>query len=429
MFKTIAYLISRYMAKIREHGLNAILTMLGPVAVAGAHFWISLLLIAHMSAADFGIFAFAMVMMQLGTGFSDGLLGSPMAVSQGNTEKRPYLVFAFINWIYSIAYASITFVALWFFSDSLTAFAFSLYIMIMIFRWFGRAYLLTNGNRKFVNRSDVFYSIFLVAVSGLVHLNDQIDLKIVVMIMLIAAVISTPLLGRAFFAVQLKARHWRLLKDFIPIWKSRAKWSIIAVMANAMTIESHVFIVTLMRGPEGFAPIAVAALFFRPTLIGIYALAQIERPKISGCAVKYGTGSAKDATRLFIAITTTLWAVNAVVAAMISIWALHLVLSASYDTSVVQFCVLTLAAVMLVRSIRQPVLTFLQATNQFQSVANITLYIAPFSLLFAAVGLWIAGAAGSILGLLIADVALLCAMLTGYAKTMDMGDLLGRHVK
>lgn len=424
MMKKIAQLIRHYITKISENGPSAIFAMLGPVAVAGAHFLTSIALIPHVTATDFGIFAFAMVLLQLGAGFSDGLLGSPMAVAQASrgkgTKQRSFTVFAFINWIYCAFFAAFSFIILMWFTDHFTAAVFSLFIMIMTFRWFGRSYLLTIGHKKSVNKSDILYSASLITALGLFALLADINLERVVIIMMIASMISTPFLGRVFFSMQLKANQWALLRDFIPIWRNQAGWSIMAVLANAATIESHVFVVTFIAGPQSFAPIALAALFFRPTLIGIYALTQTERPKIADIVMKEGIHAAKTVTKSFITITTTLWLMNAVLAGVISIWALHLVMHGSYDVATVRACVLSLAVVMVVRCVRQPVLAFLQATNQFRLVANITLYIAPFSLLFAAVGLWIGGVVGSIIGLLIADATLLTAMFFYYTQTSEI---------
>jgi hypothetical protein len=287
----------------------------------------------------------------------------------------------------------------------------------MIFRWFGRSYLLTINNRKSVNRSDILYSVSLVAGLGFISFLSIINLDRIVTMIIIAALISTPFLGRRFFSIQMQATRLALFRDFIPIWKKQAGWSMIAVLANAVTIESHVFVVTFISGPEAFAPIALAALFFRPTLIGIYALTQTERPKLANLVIKDGIYAAKIATKSFITITTTLWFANGVLAVSISLLPLQVFMDDSYDISMVRACILALATVMAVRCIRQPILTFLQATNQFRLVANITLYIAPFSLLFSAIGLWFAGAAGSVLGLLIADIILFAAMLFYYART------------
>lgn len=424
MFSKSAHPIRQYITKISENGPSAIYAMLGPVAVAGAHFLVSLLLIPHVSATEFGIFAFAMVLLQLGAGFSDGLLGSPMSVAQASAEKRAqqcsYIVFAFINWIYCAFFAAASFIILLWFTDSFTAAVFSFFIMVMTFRWFGRSYLLTIGNRNAVNKSDILYSGSLIVALGLISLIADITLERVVSMMVMAAAISTPFLGSRFFSMQLKATRWALMRDFMPIWKNQAGWSIIAVLANAATIESHVFVVTFIAGPQSVAPIALAALFFRPSLIGIYALTQTERPKIARTVLKEGIHAAKTTTKTFVSITTTLWLINAVLAGAISICALHLVMNDGYDVSTVRACVLSLAAVMAARCIRQPILAFLQATNQFRLVAKITLYVAPLSLIFASAGLWIAGAVGSILGLLIADTMLLAAMLFYYTNTQDI---------
>jgi hypothetical protein len=395
---------------LARKGFDTFLSMLGPVSVAGAHFLASAMLIPHLSAADYGVFAFALVLLQLANGFSDGLLGTPLAVSHAAEGESQVPVFSSVNWLYSLGFSFVAFFILISLTGVEASGTCAIFLAIMSFRWFGRSLMLVRGHRKKANWSDLSYASMLVGLLAVCYLTHNIYPLIVFAAMIVASAFSVLVLGGDFVRSQTNSFSFQAIKDFVPIWKTQAGWSILSVIANAATIEAHVFVVTFIAGPAVYAPIAIASLFFRPTLIGMYSIAQVERPKISKNFVQHGESNAKRATLEFLGINVVLWLGNCVAALLIAYYGTRFLDGKSYDIKLVQACVIAIGAVILVRVIRLPLITYLQAVGRFKSIAGITLYTAPVSIALAATGLYIGGALGSLVGLLLADIMYLSAV-------------------
>ena len=65
------------------------LSAIGPVAVSGAHFLASLIILHHMTRAEFGQFSFLLVIVPFGISLSSGLLGAPLVIAWGLMRGAP----------------------------------------------------------------------------------------------------------------------------------------------------------------------------------------------------------------------------------------------------------------------------------------------------------------------------------------------------
>ncbi|MBU1314574.1 MAG: hypothetical protein KJ947_02840 [Alphaproteobacteria bacterium] len=408
---------------IIRRGFSGVVSMAGPVAVAGAHFLASALLIPHVDPAEFGTFAFAMVVLQVFTGISDGLLGSPMAVTAHNAGSNNLNVFWSVNIIYCTFVFLISLVIFLGFTGATGASFLAVFVATMTFRWFCRALLIQQDKKKHVWLADILYSCLLVGLLALVWVFEIITIEIVTLSLCAAAMITLPLFLWALRGVLRIQPMLAASKAFRPIWIEHSRWSLLGVGANAITIESHVFVVSLIAGPAAFAPVAVAALLYRPTLIGIYSIAQVERPRIAKIAHESGVEKGARETGIFIIVLCVMWFANSV-GASILISFFGEALSDKYDLSVVTECAALLGAVMLVRSIRHPLLTFLQAVHRFKAVATMTGFVAPISVVATISGLYVGGVTGSIAGLLFSDIALLVAVYTQFRTYSRSADAL-----
>src|SRR5690606_21908036 len=65
------------------------------------------------------------------------------------------------------------------------------------------------------------------------------------------------------------------------VWRLQSKWALVGVASTEATANSHAWLVTFTAGPASFAPIAAAALLFRPVGLCAMALTQLERPLLA----------------------------------------------------------------------------------------------------------------------------------------------------
>ena len=385
------------------------LTVGGPIVVAGANFLVSLLLIPAVSPATFGVYSFGMVLLQVAMGVSDGLLGAPLAVHAARDASRSHktrLHFHKVGVLLVVAASLVIAMSLAVLHTLGAAMLFGLYSGAMLMRWYGRANAFVDDQPLRVGVSDIAYAVTLLGLVGMLFVAGSISFTAVIGCLVAAAVVGLFALGTVALRAQILDARAGSTSDFIPVWKEKAGWSLTGILVNAATIESHVFVATILGGPATFAPIALAALFFRPTLVAVYALAQRERPLLANLIEAGEKAAAVRMSRNNQFLSLALWAGNSIVAVILSRTILHSYLPEGYDLETVELCILAFAAVMVSRTIRMPWVVFVQASNGFRSLAGVTALTAPVSVGLAALGLWFSGPVGCVVGMLAADLLL-----------------------
>ena len=66
-----------------------VLPLLAPSSVSAAHLVTQLVILGHLSAGEFGLFAFLMVMVQFGFGLSNALICTPYMVNISKISTSP----------------------------------------------------------------------------------------------------------------------------------------------------------------------------------------------------------------------------------------------------------------------------------------------------------------------------------------------------
>jgi O-antigen/teichoic acid export membrane protein len=402
--------------EIVRRGIFTGVAMSGPIAVAGSHFLLSIVLIPHVSATEYGVYAFGMVLHQISNGVSDGLVSSPMAVRGVRRDTTEASMFAFVSLLYCIVAALIIFLALIFLTNVYNASLFSIFCFFATLKWFGRGYFISTGSRFIASVSDIFYAMTLVGVTTITILLTSVSLAGVFFSLIAAALISVLVLGKRFLRVLSAGLRDHNVGAFLPVWKQQSSWSVTAVVANSVTIESHTFVVTLLSGPHAYLPVAIATLCFRPNLIGLNSLSQYERPHFSKLMTEQKPNEARKQVVTFVVNAVVLWFLNVLVVILaITLLGDHFA-TKDYDRAALLACVIAMAVVMLVRSARQPFLTFAQANNRFRTIASVTLALAPVSVSGACIGLFLGQGQGAIYGMLIADVLLFLSIFMIFKK-------------
>src|ERR1700733_14973326 len=84
----------------------------GPVAVSAAHFLASLILLHNLSAHEFGLFSFVMVVVSFGMSLNVSLISVPITrnLVDGDTQTRPACFQ--MNWLVCAGFAMLLFAAL-----------------------------------------------------------------------------------------------------------------------------------------------------------------------------------------------------------------------------------------------------------------------------------------------------------------------------
>jgi hypothetical protein len=187
-------------------GRRYCLSTLGPAAIAGAHFLVSILFLRLTAPAAFGLFAFALVLVPFWLSLSVALLGAPLTtVRPDSTTELPILMKAnscfCLAAIVAVAAVMAASGAAW-----LPAALFGLYGGVMCLRWFGRWLAYASQHPARAIASDLVYAAVLaIGIAALAALQ-ALTLLHAALILCAAACAGLAVFG-SFLAAQ--ATAWR----------------------------------------------------------------------------------------------------------------------------------------------------------------------------------------------------------------------------
>jgi hypothetical protein len=139
----------------------------GPVAVSGAHFLASLVFLRALSARDFGLFSFVMVVAAFGMSLNVSLISAAITRSLVTGEKDTRPICFQMNGLVCAGFGAILFAAL-LLGDApwREAMVLGLFGTAFVFRWFARCLAFVDGRTNAAIQSDLIYSVTIIAALG-----------------------------------------------------------------------------------------------------------------------------------------------------------------------------------------------------------------------------------------------------------------------
>ncbi len=387
-------------------GRRYCLATLGPLAIAGAHFLVSVLFLRLTAPAAFGLFAFVLVLVPFWLSLSVALLGAPLTSTRpDNAGEIPTLMKA--NSWFCLA-AAIAVAALLAASGAapLPAALFGLYGGTMCLRWFGRwlAYASRHPARAIL--SDVVYAALLAAgIAALASLH-ALTLIHAAWVLCAAACAGLAVFGTGFLAAQAKAWREAGLAAYRPIWRDLTQWSLLGVVTTELSVNAHAYLVTLLAGPDAFALIAAGALFMRPVSLCLTALPDRERPVMVERLAAGDPAGAQACVRDFLCAMGAVWLLTVLLAGVAMLWFPHAILKAAYGRQQIVAVIALWAAITAVRALRTPDAVLLQAAREYRPLAGASVWSSIVSLALTAVLLLAFGPVASLGGILVGDIVM-----------------------
>jgi hypothetical protein len=384
------------------------LTAIGPIAVSGAHFAASLIFLHRMAPAEFGLFAFLLIVVPFCLSMSSGLLGAPLVSAIGKSEsvgEEKRAAFRAINRVYCLLTGIATAVLMWTSHAGGTASVLlGLYGAVMAMRWFSRsnAYNLNRPGRAAA--SDLVYCFCLIA--GLLFLVaiDRLSMQRSAGVLLASAVLGLLPYGWQFLKLQLRPIEKGAFKTYAPIWRDITRWSLLGVALSEITANAHAYLVTFVSGAQSFALLAAGSLLMRPLLLVLSALPDRERPAMARALASGNLRGAFAAIHEFRVAAGVAWLGTVTLSAAVLVWYPRLVIRDGFDARDVMIVVGIWALIVAVRAIRAGDATFLQAAGQFNGLARAGIPAGIVSLVSTFVLLWAAGPVASLGGILAGEL-------------------------
>lgn len=347
--------------------------LLANSAYALSSFLLGYLLLLHTDAMQFGLFAFFLMVQSFGYGVFNALFASPLLIASNKTSSLPagsLKPMLWVSLVISLLLISVQAVVMWYQALPWTGMLWLLTASAWLnLRWFCRCSQQQEAPTTVIV-ADLLFSFVAVCGGLALLLLQQLSLSTVSALLFVAAMVSAvpslPLLGRILVA---KSEHkvWR------HGFQQQGKPALLGVLSAEVSANFHQYFIIAFKGAAALAPLAAAGLFLRPMTLVQTSLAQIDRPKLARAAAVGDRPLFQKIARSMLRLSIFAYLLNLLVVACV----LWLAPNWLWQQTTTQFdfiaCLIFVAAVSLLRSLRGPASTQLQALDEFHFLAAVTL--------------------------------------------------------
>jgi O-antigen/teichoic acid export membrane protein len=404
-------------AKFGRYGL----AVMAPASVAAVQLLLQLIVLHQVPASQFGLYAFLMVIVQLGYGVSNALICTPFTVllhRAGDESFDPRSFFT-INFVYAALFSLVCMVIGKMFSPDTWIVMFALYSGLAMLRWFGRAYAYSNFRQFGAAGSDLIYAASLAAGLGILYASNHLDLLYLSAALLLSTVLGMAFIGRDFLKQQFFLSPTASLASYSQVWREQSRWALLGVATTEATSNSHSYLVTAIAGPAAFAPLAAASIFMKPVALAITSLTQLERPAMSKALANGESKAANIVRKDFLGALAFIWLAVSTLAAMLLWLKPGIIAHQGYSLFDLRLAAVLLAAIALVQVWQSPNSVFLQAAKEFRVLSTFSVKACLFSLPLVAIAIPMFGPVYSLFGIL-AGQAMMAVQISRQVKSWSL---------
>jgi hypothetical protein len=400
----IAFPAHPLLRAVLRYGVSAA----GPVAVSGAHFLASLIFLHALSAREFGLFSFVMVVVSFGMSLNVSLISVAITRNLVTGEKETGPICFQMNWLVCGGFGGALFAALLLgHAPPREAAMLGLFGGVFAYRWFSRCFAFVGGHTGRAILSDLLYSLIIVGGLGALALLRRVSFTLGSEVLLAAALLALAPFGRRFFREQIAAIGRGNPLAYWPIFRELTRWSLLGVALTEITVNAHAYLVTFISGAGSFALLALGMLLMRPASLMQSALPDLERPVMARAIAARDWDGLHRIQRRFMAGLTAAWVGNMLLVAGILLFVPALVLKKGYALDQVVIVAVLSAVIWGVRTLRVPPSVLLQAAGQFRQLASIGTVSSVISVVATLALLLAFGPIASLGGILLGDLVIL----------------------
>jgi len=406
------------------------LAVFAPSSASAAHFVVQVMLLATLTPAEFGSFAFLMIVVQFGFGLSNALVATPYTVEVSSRAREDLQTMFFAaNALFSVAFGLGVYLAGSVVSDGGWTHLFAIYALLAMLRWFGRAHNYAMLRPVASGISDIVYAVTLVGAVAALAWSQKLGLETVALAFIVATLLGCLCLGGDFLARQLGMRGLAQLPSYRQIWQGQSRWTLLGVVTTESTGNIHSYLVTLLAGPAAFAPIGAAALFVRPVLLSVSSLSQLEIPILGRAIASGNLGKAAETRRRFLYALLAIWAGTAALAYAVITFVPSVIIKPAYSLGEVEIAVLLFLVISLFQVWHLPNSALLQAARLFKDLSKASVVSCVFLIAGVLIALvWLPpvySLAGIAVGQLVMAALLARLSRSAFATQMKDGGRIG----
>ena len=342
----------------------------GPITVAGANFLLSFSILRLESAQAFGSFTFLFVAAAFMISLAGALFAAPMQALFSADAAIVAIVLRATTLVMMVILPAYVALGLQFGLTTPAAISYGVFAALTILRTVGRAWCYTMERPRRVTLSDIAYAVAtLLIFVGSMAIGHLAPDRAVYPALMGGTVSASAVLGRDF-AVQLwRARRARL-SAYRTIWMGQSRWSLLAVSANELAANAHIYLLTLFVGTATVAPVAAGALLLRPVNVVQNALVEFERARMARSLSRGARTEVDRSVRAFRTAVLLAWLGTIGLAGMLLLFRPELVIPQHYKHGDVYLATTLWALVWLVIAIQLPLNVLLQAADRFSILSR-----------------------------------------------------------
>lgn len=350
--------------------LGYLLAAAGPIAIAGTNFLLSFSMLRLESAEAFGSFTFLFVAAAFMIALSAALFAAPMQTLFAGDPEIPAIVVRVTTLVMMAALPIYVATGFYFDLSPVAAASYGVFAVLTILRTVGRAWCYTVERARTVTFSDATYAIVtLLVFAGVIVVGGARPASAGFYALAAGTGLALCALGKDFAALVRRSRHARL-SGYATVWSEQSRWSLLAVSANELAANAHIYLLTFFAGVASVAPVAAGALLLRPINVVQNALVEFERARMVRSLAANSMHEVSRSMRLFRATLLLAWLGTVSLAAIILVFWPWIVIPADYGLGSVSLATALWAIVWLVISIQVPFNVLLQAANRFSILSR-----------------------------------------------------------
>ena len=381
-----------------------LMVFVGPIGSAAAQFALSLSLLKLLPPADFGRFAFLLVLANFSTGVWSALFCAPLPIllHEGDRVARDGVLRTLFSTNLLVALAAGLFFAGMAAAVGMSPLATALFAgfgAIALLRWFARAYAYATGAPIRVVLSDFLYSTLLLLCLGTMLLGHLGSLTFAYGALFGSVTLALAPFGPRYLIDQFGRFSARAVPGYAMMWRRFSGWSLLGVLTTEATANSHAYLVTALLGPAAFAPIAASALAMRPMSVAINALTEYERAQMARQIAEGRLDETTSSIRHFRLALAAAWIGTVGLVATVAVIAPRAIIPPRYDLAFVGTGMALWMVVAGIRMGRTPESALLQGAGAFRPLALASVWSAGVSVVAVVILLLMGGPLWSIVGI------------------------------
>ncbi len=393
--------VPRYLSAVLSQGM-----------VSGFHFVLNLMLVRILPIADFGVFALTFVMAIMASSVSNALVSTPLSIyapsAIGKLERIRIesMLTTILTLLLSSALALGILISLRISSPEID-FRVLIASLGFVITYLARQYSRSFGYSRFdvisVLYGDIAYVVSgIIMFSLLIHIGTELTSIEVFTVLTVANALAILVeVGRLPEPVNLLSIR-RALLEYLPIW-NQSRWALIGAVTTVLVSQAHTFIVSSLKNPAAYAPLAAGFVLFGPVRVIFSTLQNVMKPEMSLAIAENRADDAR--TQMIVASAISMLAVVGLVILTQLVWPIlsQWLYNSQYADEPMREIVMLWAAVTLVAAMQNGPFAALQSLRAFRSLAVCTVYGSAISLILVAFLLYQAPIHWSIVGILMAE--------------------------